>query len=534
MTDIALNRIIAAIDIGTNSIHMVVVQVETSLPSFNVIATEKATVRLGERCAKTGMLTDEAMERSLLALARCQEISRSLNVEEIISVATSAVREAPNGQNFIAKIEEKLGLVVDLISGQEEARRIYLGVLSALELNNQSHVIVDIGGGSTELILGNGHDPDYLSSSKVGAVRLSDLYITTDPISDREFEKLQVYIRGMLERPTDELKNLLGTEPVRLIGTSGSIEAVAMIHAKQTLGTIPEPLQGYELTFLEVENVVLQLKQMNLAQRTALAKEKRGEIVLAGALILLEAMRLLDAPKLILCQRSLREGLIVNWMIEQGLIADRLQYQGSIRDRSVIKLAKKYGVDLDYGKQVARLALSLFDQTQGILHSWGDQERGLLKTAAILHNSGCYISHSSHHKHSYYLIRNGELLGYTETEIEAIANLARYHRRSEPKKKHENYRRLTNKYYRQFVDEINPLLRIAVALDRRQIGAVQDLKVNIDAKAKQFHLEIIPTEANDPCTLELWSLDYKKEAFESKFQLALIAHLETANSHSQL
>ncbi len=527
MTDAVPDRIIAAIDIGTNSIHMVVVRVEASLPSFYVIATEKATVRLGERCAKTGMLTEEAMERSLKALARCQEISRSLNVEEVITVATSAVREAPNGQNFITKIEEKLGIVVDLISGQEEARRIYLGVLSALELNNQSHVIIDIGGGSTELILGNGHDPDYLSSTKVGAVRLSDLYVTTDPISDREFEKLQVYIRGMLERPTDEIKNSLSTEPVRLIGTSGSIEAVALIHAKQTLGTIPEPLQGYEVTFADVENVVLQLKQMNLAQRTVLAKEKRGEIVLAGAMILCEAMRLLNAPKLIFCQRSLREGLIVNWMIEQGLIADRLQYQGSVRDRSVIKLAQKYGVDLDYGKQVARLALSLFDQSQGILHNWGDQERGLLKTAAILHNSGCYISHSSHHKHSYYLIRNGELLGYTEAQIEAIANLARYHRRSEPKKKHENYRRLTNKYYRQFVDEINPFLRIAVALDRRQIGAVQDVVITVDTKAKQFHLEIIPAQQNDPCTLELWSLEYKKEAFESQYQLVLVPYLQS-------
>jgi exopolyphosphatase/guanosine-5'-triphosphate,3'-diphosphate pyrophosphatase len=299
-----------------------------------------------------------------------------------------------------------------------------------------------------------------------------------------------------------------------------------MIHAKQTLGAIPEPLQGYELTLEDVENVVLQLKQMTIAQRTALAKEKRGEIILAGAMILLETMRLLNAHKFILCQRSLREGLIVNWMIEQGLIADRLQYQGSIRDRSVIKLAQKYGVDLDYGKQVARLALSLFDQTQVILHNWGEQERGLLKTAAILHNSGCYISHSSHHKHSYYLIRNGELLGYTETQIEAIANLARYHRRSEPKKKHETYRRLTNKYYRQFVDEMNPILRLAVALDRRQIRAVKDVKVQVDAKAKQFHLEIIPMEHDDPCTLELWSLDYKKEAFESKYQLTLVTHLE--------
>ncbi len=522
------DRILAAIDIGTNSIHMVVVRVQIGLPSFNAIAAEKTTVRLGERCPKTGMLTEEAMARSLAALARCQEICRSLNVEQIIAVATSAVREAPNGQEFIAEIEKKLGLNVDLISGQEEARRIYLGVLSALELNNQSHVIIDIGGGSTELILGNGHDPDYLSSTKVGAVRLNDLYITTDPISDREFEKLQIYIRGSLERPIDDLKAILGNEPVRLIGTSGTIEAIAMIHAKQTLGVVPELMQGYELNFADVENIVMQLKQTNIAQRTAIAKDRRGEIIMAGAMILWEAMHLLKAPKLMICQRSLREGLIVDWMIEHGYIVDRLQYQSSICDRSVLKLAQKYNVNIDSGKHIALLALSLFDQTQGILHNWGDQERGLLKAAAILHNSGHYISHSSHHKHSYYLIRNGELLGYTESEIEAIANLARYHRKSEPKKKHENYRHLINRNYRQFVEEISPLLRLAVALDRRQIGAVKAVKINIDQKAKVCYLQIIPLQSNDPCTLELWSLDYKKDIFQSYYRLNLMVELAVA------
>jgi exopolyphosphatase / guanosine-5'-triphosphate,3'-diphosphate pyrophosphatase len=519
------DRILAAIDIGTNSIHMVVVRVKTHLPSMSIIATEKATVRLGERCAQTGKLMDEAMERSLAALARCQEICRTMAVEEIIAVATSATRESPNGVDFIRRIEQELGLRVEIISGQEEARRIYLGVLSAMELQNQPHVVMDIGGGSTELILGDGHDPLYLSSTKVGAVRLTDQFIKTDPISNLEFERLEHYIQGMLERPTDEIKQVLGQKSVQLIGTSGTIETLAALHAKEKTGSIPNPLQGYEIPFADLEAIVARLRKLNLAERTDLLRQKRAEIILAGALVLLESMRLLGATKIFTCQRSLREGLIVDWMIRQGFIEDRLRYQSSVRDRSVLKLAEKYSINVAYAKQVAQHALSLFDQTQGFLHEWGQEERSLLWAAAMLHNAGHHINHAAHHKHSYYLIRNGELLGYTETEIEAIANLARYHRKSEPKKKHENFQKLLNDRLQLMVRELSTLLRLAVALDRRQLSAIASMKLECNPKTKTCHLQVTPANLDDLCELELWSLEYKKQPFESQFNYTLTAAL---------
>jgi exopolyphosphatase/guanosine-5'-triphosphate,3'-diphosphate pyrophosphatase len=148
------DRLIAAIDIGTNSIHMVVVRINTQIPSFSAIATEKDSVRLGERCAQTGRLQESAIARALTTLARFRDICHSLGVEELVIVATSAVREAPNGWEFLERIQVEVGLHVELISGQEEARRIYLGVLSAMELQGLKHTVIDIGGGSTELILG--------------------------------------------------------------------------------------------------------------------------------------------------------------------------------------------------------------------------------------------------------------------------------------------------------------------------------------------------------------------------------------------
>ncbi len=526
-------RILAAIDVGTNSIHMVVVRIQPDLPAFTIIAREKTTVRLGDRNRQNGNLTDEAMERAIDTLKRCQEIAKSLNAEQTIAVATSAMREAPNGRDFLQRIEADLGLWINLISGPEEARRIYLGVLSGMELNSQPHIIIDIGGGSTELVLGDGHEPRTLSSTKIGAVRLTVEQITTDPISNVEFQTLQAYVRGMLERPVEELKaSLQPGELPRLIGTSGTIETLAMLHAREKTGAVPSPLHGYEFTLKDLRETVTHLRHLSVAERAQIPgiNDRRAEIILAGALILQEAMTLLGMDSIVICERSLREGVIVDWMLTHGLIEDRLRYQGSVRQRSVLDTAIKYQVKLDYSEQVAEFALSLFDQTQGVLHNWGEEERELLWAAAVLHNCGHHISHSSHHRHSYYLIRNSDLLGYTETEIETIANLARYHRKSAPKKKHESYRNLTSKRHRRVVDQLSALLRLAVALDRRQIGAIKRVLCEPHPESQEFRLLIQPAKPGDDCALELWSLDYKKASFETEFGLKLVPVLDTVGT----
>lgn len=522
-------RIVAAIDVGTNSVHMVVVRIDPTLPAFQIIAKEKATVRLGERCPDTGNLTEVAMNRALAALQRCQTRAQSLNAEEIITVATSAMREAPNGRDFIQTVKKELGLYIDLISGPEEARRIYLGVLSGMELHQQPHVIIDIGGGSTELILGSGQEPLSLSSTKVGAVRLTSEMVTTDPISEGEFQYLRAYLRGMLERPVEDLRSHLepGTK-IKLVGTSGTIETLAMLHAHHHLGAAPDPLNGYHFSRRDLDTMMQQMRRMTVADRLEMPgmSDRRAEIIVAGALVLLEAMTLLGADSITICERALREGVIVDWMLTHGLIEDRLRFQSSIRSRSVMRAARKFHVNLAYGERVATFALSIFDQLAGKLHHWGPVERELLWAAAILHNAGHYVSHSSHHKHSYYLIRNGGLLGYTETEIEVIANLARYHRKSEPKKKHENYRNLSSKRYRRMVDQLNPILRLAVALDRQQAGAIAQVTCVYDGADRRLALHLTPSQSGTPCDLELWSLSEKKQEFERTYGIKVLVRLQ--------
>ena len=522
------NQMIAAIDIGTNSLHMVVVEIDATLPSFTIIAREKETVRLGDRNLMTGELKPEVMSKAIACLGRFKTLANSLGASSIVAVATSAVRESPNGNDFLHQVETEVGLTVDLISGSEEARRIYLGVLSGMEFNNKSHIIIDIGGGSTELILGDSEEPRSLTSTKVGAVRLTGELVKSDPISESEFKYLQAYARGMLERAVEEIQGKLkiGDSP-QLIGTSGTIETIATIHAREKLGLVPSTLNGYQFSLQDLRTWVNRLRKMTNVERGAIAgmPEKRSEVILSGAVILQEAMTLLGVESLTVCERSLREGVIVDWMLTHGFIDNRLRFQSSIRERSILKTAKKYQTNLEHSERVAEFALSLFDQTQGQIHHWGADERQLLWAAAILHNCGHYISHSAHHKHSYYLIRNGELLGYNETEIEIIANIARYHRKSPPKKKHDSYRNLLHKEHRQMVNQLSAILRLAVALDRRQIGAISHIQCEYFLNFKEFKMFIFPSMINDECALEMWSLDYKKGIFEEEFGLKFAAIL---------
>jgi exopolyphosphatase / guanosine-5'-triphosphate,3'-diphosphate pyrophosphatase len=511
--------IIASIDVGTNSIHMVVVRIVAKLPAFSIIAREKETVRLGDRDPQTGNLTPEAISRAFSALKRCQEIAKSLNAQQILAVATSAVREAPNGYDFVRSIEAELGLSVNLISGQEEARRIYLGVLSGVEFDRKPHIIIDIGGGSTELILGDSHEPRTLSSTKIGAVRLTAEFITNNPVSDRAFIYLQAFVRGQLERAIEDIKaNLQPGELPKMVGTSGTIETLATILNLDKNGHAPERIHGSQIHLPELRNLINRLRRMTIVERTAIEgiSERRAEIIVAGAVVLQEAMVMLGMQSLSVCERSLREGTIVDWMLTQGMIEDRLKYQGSIRERSTLKIAGKYGVDLPHSQRVADLALSLFDRTFGLLHHWDRSIRQLLWSAAILHNSGHFVSHDAHHKHSYYLIRYGELLGYTESEIDIIANVARYHRKSPPKKKHQNLQNLS-KEQRSIVSQLSAILRIAVALDRRRIGAIKDLKIECNLATHECQLTFFPADPNDECELECWSLDFKKPVFEAEF-----------------
>ena len=500
-------RRIAAIDIGTNSFHLLVAAVDPKLRTFRIIQAEKATTRLGERDPETGELTEAAMQRGLETLRQFRDLAASHRVEQIVTAATSAVREAPNGRDFLQTILDDLGMEVDLVSGPEEARLIYLGVLSGMPFGDRPHLLLDIGGGSTELILADGRDARALTSTRVGAVRLQRDFVRDDPMPPQRRSFLQAFIQGSLEPAVDKVRRRIkpGETPV-LVATSGTAMAIGSLAASEEERP-PRKLHGYRVTRQSLNQVVDRLITMTPAQRRELApiNDRRAEIIVPGALILQTTMKMLGVEELVLSERALREGLIVDWMLRQGLLEDRFSFQSSIRQRTVLHQVQRFAVNQSRAERVASHALSLYDATRGVMHDDSGEGRELLWAAAMLHTCGQHINISAYHKHTWYLIRHGELLGYSEAEHLMVAAIARYHRRSLPKKRHESWQLVATRDNRRCVHQMALLLRLAAALDRRPEPVISALRIH--AVKGSLDLEIVPERVNQNVSLEQWSLE---------------------------
>ena len=500
-------RRIAAIDIGTNSFHLLVAAVDPKLRTFRIIQAEKATTRLGERDPETGELTEAAMQRGLETLRQFRDLAASHRVEQIVTAATSAVREAPNGRDFLQTILDDLGMEVDLVSGPEEARLIYLGVLSGMPFGDRPHLLLDIGGGSTELILADGRDARALTSTRVGAVRLQRDFVRDDPMPPQRRSFLQAFIQGSLEPAVDKVRRRIkpGETPV-LVATSGTAMAIGSLAASEEQRP-PRKLHGYRVTRQSLNQVVDRLITMTPAQRRELApiNDRRAEIIVPGALILQTTMKMLGVEEFVLSERALREGLIVDWMLRQGLLEDRFSFQSSIRQRTVLHQVQRFAVNQSRAERVASHALSLYDATRGVMHDDSGEGRELLWAAAMLHTCGQHINISAYHKHTWYLIRHGELLGYSEAEHLMVAAIARYHRRSLPKKRHESWQLVATRDNRRCVHQMALLLRLAAALDRRPEPVISALRIH--AVKGSLDLEIVPERVNQNVSLEQWSLE---------------------------
>ena len=497
---------VATIDIGTNSTHLLIAKIERKLNTFSIELAEKSTTRLGERDPQTGELTSLAMNRAFSTLKRFKDLSESYKVESLIIAATSAVREAPNGKTFIAEIKKEIGLDVELISGAEEARLIYLGVLSGMQFGNKPHLVLDIGGGSTELILADSSEARALTSTKIGAVRLQREFIKKEPISSQNELFLRSFIRGSMESAIDKVSKRIevGEIPV-LVATSGTAMAIGTLIANKE-NQVQTKLQGYKITKNNLDSILSQLIKMTPSERSELSSlsERRSEIIVPGALILQTIMSMVNVNEIVLSERALREGLVVDWMCRNNYLKDQLSFQGSIRERTVIHQSRRFGVNSKRSKRVSEFALDFYDNTKGFLHNDKGEGRDLLWAAAKLHACGKHINISSYHKHSWYLIKNGELLGYSQSEHLMVAAIARYHRKSFPKKRHESWQLLVDESQRSLVGDMSLLLRLSCALDRRPEPVVS--KIVIETNNNKVNIELIPNNLGQNLELEKWSL----------------------------
>jgi exopolyphosphatase/guanosine-5'-triphosphate,3'-diphosphate pyrophosphatase len=486
---------IAAIDCGTNSIHMIVVRIRPDL-SFEVIDREKEMVRLGSGGLGGRALTAEAMAAALQAFSRFRRLADSHQVEEIVAAATSAVREAENGGEFLATVERETGIRPQVISGTEEARLIHLAAVYGVDVAGASAVVVDIGGGSVEITHGAGNSLRVAKSFKLGVIRLTERFVHTDPLSGRDERKL---VRHIEDELTKYLRDIRTAGFDRVIGTSGTILSLGTVASADGRRANDE-IRNLRVPAKQIHRLRKEITDRSIGERMKLPglDPRRADLIVSGAVLLDTILQRLDATEITLCDLALREGLVLDYIQRNRKhIAQAGQYP-DVRRRSVIELAERCSYWPEHASQVARLSMSIFDQTRSV-HVLTDLEREWLEFAALLHDIGTHISYPRHHKHSYYLIKNGDLRGFEPVEAEIIALVARYHRKSAPKKAHTDFGALgANR--RRIVRTLAAILRFAETLDRSHAQAVAG--VELHDRGGEF---LINVRTAGDAELELWA-----------------------------
>ncbi len=486
---------IAAIDIGTNSIHMIVVQIRPDL-SFEVVDREKDMVRLGAGGLDGRSLTATARAAALHTLGRFKRLAESHKVDEILAAATSATREADNGGDFIADVARETGIRIKLIPGPEEARLIHLAAAYGVDIGAATAVVVDIGGGSVEVTLGTATRLQFGRSFKAGVIRLTERFVRTDPLSRHDHRRLARFISRDMGPYLDEI-SARGFD--RVIGTSGTILSLGTM-VLAGAGGAPGDLRNRRITAKALRRLRDSLVEATLAERLQLPgmDPRRADLSVAGSVLLDAILRRLGARELTLCDLALREGLVLDYIQRNGARIRKIDRYPDVRRRSVIELGERCRYWPEHVRQVASLALEIFDQTRSV-HGLGDREREWLEFGALLHDVGVHISYERHHRHSYYLIKNGDLRGFSPEEIEIIALVARYHRQATPKKSHEGYGDLGGAA-RKIVKALSAMVRLAEGLDRSHAQVVSGIEIR-----QQDDAFLARLRAGGDAELELWA-----------------------------
>ena len=495
---------LAAIDIGTNSIRCIVVEADAD-GKFNVLDDEKATVRLGEGLAASGEISPEAWRRAEEALLRMKKIAEGYGVQTIEAVATSAVRKARNGEAFVEAMARVTGVRIAVISGAEEAELVALSARSSLDLESLRCALVDIGGGSLEIVVTAGELIEEIFSLELGAVVLTEEFLPKDPVPAKDLRELRKHVRSTLKKylagESFDVQCLVGSG-----GTMTTIAGMVMAMRKEQFSSV----HGYDVLRSEVVHLLAMLERKTLKERKALPglSPDRADIILAGVAAVDEVMRYFGVNILRVNERGVRQGLILKSLEKHGLAP--LPEEAKNRIASVWDFARQCHVNESHAGQVAKLALDIFDSV-GPAFGLEGRNRQLLEAAAILHDVGYLINYEKHHQHSYHLIRHANLFGFSPREKEVVANLARYHRKKLPRKKHENFALLPPED-RRLVKQLGGILRLADGLDRRRNQAVEALDCQLTDSGLRITLH-----GQEDLSVEIYGGQTKGDLFEEAF-----------------
>ncbi|MDV0443615.1 Ppx/GppA phosphatase family protein [Methanorbis rubei] len=509
MTD----KIVAFIDIGTNSARLLVVSISPN-GAYHMLSRIKDIVRLGEDEYISGVakIMPEAIDRLVLVLKRFVDLSRTFGDAEFVMMATSAMREATNAQEIVDQIRSDLGLEIQIISGKEEARLIHLGVAAGMSLGNDQALFIDIGGGSTELIVGGQYSYSTLESMQLGAIRITNQCIKKNFSGALPQKKQTKMMNRIMTVAMPALQRISEHPFTRAVGSSGTTINLAEI--AQRLYHAEESSEKLVLLLADLDKLFTYLSSLSLEERRRVPgiNPERADIILAGAAILLAVMKTLKIPQLEISDRGLREGILMDYL---AVIPGTPQSeQMPVKDASILQLGRYCRLEEDHAKAVQKNVLTMFDSAKLCgLHNYGAWERELLANAAWLHDVGDFLSFIGHHQHGEYIIRNTELLGFDQREIEIMAKIVRYHRKKLPGRKDSEFGSLSIED-RDRVRSMAIFLRTAELLNRSHAVSVTD--VYYSCKGGDATLNVAAPESSD-LTLELMSLAPETALFTKVF-----------------
>jgi len=479
------------------------------------------------------------MSAALQTLSKFRRIAQSHKVDEIVACATSATREADNGGDFIAEIDRQTGIRIRVISGTEEARLIHLAAGYGVDIGGTTAVVVDIGGGSVEITLGTATNLTLGKSFKVGVIRLTERFVKSDPLSGGDERRLIKHLNREMGAYIDQI---VGRGFARVIGTSGTILSLGLM-ASTVDGEPPEDLRNRRVSAKALHRLRKHLVSSDLEERLATPgmDPRRADLSVAGSVLFDTIIRRLGTDSFTLCDLALREGIVLDYIHRNSARIRKVERYPDVRRRSIVELGERCGYWSEHAQQVARLSVSIFDQTRSV-HGLTDKEREWLEYGALLHDVGVHISYERHHRHSYYLIKNGDLRGFDPQEIEVIALIARYHRQATPKKSHEGYGDLKGSL-RKTVKTLSAMVRLAEGLDRSHAQALAGLDLyprsddylarlrstgdaELEIWAANRHVAPLEALLGKPLRFEVVTNDFKGQAAAASGPLVQSTHAE--------
>jgi len=493
---------IAALDLGTNSFHLVVAEVSAD-GAMRTVAREKVMLRLGDEVGATGRIGREATRRALAAVSTLAEIARAQGAAQIVACATAAVREAENGAAFARALEQAAGCPVEVISGEQEARLIFRAVQASVDFDGATALGVDIGGGSVEFCVGDQDSMRWAVSLPLGVGRLTARFVDDDPLPKKARRSLDAHVRRLLAPAASEAHL---HEPTLAIGTSGTLLTFARIAAARS-DVQPSSFDGYRVDRATVEAIAAEMLATEPRERSRVAglDDRRVDLMPAASVLVVAILDVFDLSELVVSTWGLREGIVLRETAHPALAR---RDPRRTRRSSALALGRRHGFDELHGRQTARLASGLFDALApelGIPLEWRD----VLEDAALVHDVGTQIALKGHDRHGAYLVRHGDLAGFEPAERQMLEVLVRYHRAGTPKRNNSDIAALPEEL-RPLVRPLVSILRVADGLDRSRSGNVLGLDVRVERR--DIVIRLTSTVA-DP-GLDLWGGRRKAELLE--------------------